>query len=283
MRAATVSLRAAWRTQAKTATALLRWIRSPRPYLLLLGFAIFLAAWHVMTSVLDVPMIRKVPPPTVVFKEWFNPNPFFGVSVYTPLYYSHIAYSVYRAYTAFALAVVLGVPLGIFIGWNRTFHEFAFPLVETLRPIPPLSWVPLAILMLPGTEPPVIFVTFIAAFFATVLNTVLGVQSIDQSYFRAAQCLGFTRRKMLIHVVIPGAMPHVFTGLQIAMGLSWVALVAGEMIAGKRGLGYMIYDAYSMVQIPTIIMGMLTLGFLGFFSSAMVRYLGRRLMAWRSY
>jgi NitT/TauT family transport system permease protein len=269
-----------WRARA---SALLGWIRSPRPYLLLAGFAIFLAAWHVATSVLDIPTLRRITPPAVVLKEWFNPNPFFGVSVYTPLYYSHIAYSVYRAYTAFALAVVLGVPLGILIGWNRTFREFTFPLVETLRPIPPLSWVPLAILMLPGTEPPVIFVTFIAAFFATVLNALLGVQSIDRSYFRAAQCLGFTRREILLHVVVPGAMPHVFTGLQIAMGLSWVALVAGEMIAGKRGLGYMIYDAYSMVQIPTIIMGMLTLGLLGFLSSAMVRYLGRRLMAWRSY
>jgi NitT/TauT family transport system permease protein len=258
-----------------------RWLRSPRPYLLLLGFALFLAAWHV--AVLDVPALRRITPPAVVLKEWFNPQPFFGVSVYTPLYYSHIAYSVYRAYTAFALALLLGVPLGIFIGWNRRFREFTFPLVETLRPIPPLSWVPLAILMLAGTEPPVIFVTFIAAFFATVLNAVLGVQSIDQSYFRAAQCLGFTRTKILIHVVIPGAMPHVFTGLQIAMGLSWVALVAGEMIAGKRGLGYMIYDAYSMVQIPTIIMGMLTLGLLGFASSAAVRYVGRKLMAWRSY
>jgi NitT/TauT family transport system permease protein len=263
--------------------ALARWISSPRPYLLLLGFAIFLAAWHLTTAVFEIPNFRKIPPPAVVLKEWFNPEPFFGVSVFTSLYYSHIAYSVYRAYTAFALAVLLGVPLGILMGWNRPFHEFTFALVETLRPIPPLSWVPLAILMLPGTEPPVIFVTFIAAFFATVLNTLLGVQSIDRSYFRAAQCLGFTRGDVLVHVVIPGAMPHVFIGLQIAMGLAWVALVAGEMIAGKRGLGYMIYDAYSMVQIPTIIMGMLTLGFLGFFSSALVRYLGRRLMAGRSY
>lgn len=263
--------------------AFLGWIRSPRPYLLLLGFASVLVAWHLVTAVLDLPMFRKITPPAVVLKEWFKPDPFFGVSVYTSLYYSHIGYSVYRAYTAFALAVVFGVPLGILIGWNRTFRDFTFPLVEALRPIPPLSWVPLAILMLPGTEPPVIFVTFIAAFFATVLNTVLGVQSIDPSYFRAAECLGFSRRDVLFHVVIPGAMPHVFIGLQIAMGLSWVALVAGEMIAGKRGLGYMIYDAYSMVQIPTIIMGMLTLGLLGFFSSALVRYLGRRLMAWRSY
>jgi NitT/TauT family transport system permease protein len=262
---------------------LLRWVRSPRPYLLVLGFAIVLAAWHLVTAVLEVPMFKKITPPAVVLTEWFTPDPFFGVSVYTPLYYSHIAYSIYRAFTAFALAVLLGVPLGILIGWNRKFREFTFPLVEALRPIPPLAWVPLAILMLPGTEPPVIFVTFIAAFFATVLNTLLGVQSIDQSYFRAAECLGFTRRDMLVHVVVPGAMPHVFIGLQIAMGLSWVALVAGEMIAGKRGLGYMIYDAYSMVQIPTIIMGMLTLGFLGYFSSALVRYVGRRLTAWRAF
>lgn len=247
----------------------------------MLGFAIVLAAWHLVTAVLEFPMFKKIPPPAVVLREWFTPDPFFGVSVYTPLYYSHIAYSVYRAYTAFALAVLLGVPLGILIGWNRKFREYTFPLVEALRPIPPLAWVPLAILMLPGTEPPVIFVTFIAAFFATILNTLLGVQSIDQSYFRAAECLGFSRRDILLHVVVPGAMPHVFIGLQIAMGLSWVALVAGEMIAGKRGLGYMIYDAYSMVQIPTIIMGMLTLGFLGYFSSALVRYVGRRLMAWR--
>ena len=263
------------------AAAFLGWIRSPRPYLLILGFAIVLAVWHLMTAVLQVPMFKKIPPPAVVLREWFTPDPFFGVSVYTPLYYSHILYSVYRAYAAFALAVLLGVPLGILIGWNRKFREYTFPLVETLRPIPPLAWVPLAILMLPGTEPPVIFVTFIAAFFATVLNTLLGVQSIDQSYFRAAECLGFTRRDILVHVVVPGAMPHVFIGLQIAMGLSWVALVAGEMIAGKRGLGYMIYDAYSMVQIPTIIMGMLTLGLLGYFSSALVRYVGARLMAWR--
>jgi NitT/TauT family transport system permease protein len=145
-----------------------------------LGFAIVLAAWHLMTAVRPVPMFKKNTTPRVVLREWFNPDPFFGVSVYTPLYYSHIAYSVYRAYTAFALAVLLGVPLGIFIGWNRKFREFIFPLVETLRPIPPLAWVPLAILMLPGTEPPVIFVTFIAAFFATVLNTLLGVQSIDR-------------------------------------------------------------------------------------------------------
>ena len=136
--------------------------------------------------------------------------------------------------------------------------------------------------MFPGLEPPVIFVTFVAAFFATVLNTLLGVLSIEETYLRAAECMGFSSRDVLRHVIVPGSMPFIFTGLQLAMGLSWFALVAGEMIAGRRGLGYMIFDAYNMAQIPTIVMGMLTLGLLGFGSSALVRLLGRKLMAWRA-
>lgn len=262
--------------------ALVDWATSSRIYLMLLGFSLVLAFWHVTTAVLKLPMFEKITPPLTVFGEWFNPAPMFGVSLYTRLYYEHIGYSVYRAYTAFLLAVVLGVPLGLLMGWRRTVYNYTFPLLETLRPIPPLAWVPLAILMLPGIEPPVIYVTFIAAFFATVLNTLLGVLSIDESYFRAAQCLGFSPRNILLHVVVPGALPFIFTGLQIAMGLSWFALVAGEMIAGRRGLGYMIFDAYNMAQIPTIIMGMLTLGLLGYTSSALVRLLKRKLMAWQA-
>jgi len=247
----------------------------------LLGFATVLGAWHLTTAVLRLPLFDKITPPVTVFREWFNRTPAFGVSVFTPVYYEHIAYSVYRAYTAFLLAVLLGVPIGLLMGWRQRVYRFTFPLLETLRPIPPLAWVPLAILILPGIEPPVIYVTFIAAFFATVLNTLLGVLSIDRSYFRAAECLGFSPRNVLVHVVVPGALPFIFTGLQIAMGLSWFALVAGEMIAGRRGLGYMIFDAYNMAQIPTIIMGMLTLGLLGYASSALVRRLGRALMVWR--
>jgi len=247
-----------------------------------LGFAVALLAWHLTTAVLRLPLFEKITPPITVFREWFNRAPAFGVSLFTPLYYEHIAYSVYRAYTAFLLAVLLGVPIGLFMGWRQTVYRYTFPLLETLRPIPPLAWVPLAILMLPGIEPPVIYVTFIAAFFATVLNTLLGVLSIDRSYFRAAECLGFSRRNVLLHVIVTGALPFIFTGLQIAMGLSWFALVAGEMIAGRRGLGYMIFDAYNMAQIPTIVMGMLTLGLLGYASSALVRRIGRALMTWRS-
>jgi hypothetical protein len=106
-------------------------------------------------------------------------------------------------------------------GWNRVARDFLFPLLELIRPIPPLAWVPLAILMLSGQQAAMIFLTWIAAFFATVLNTMLGVTSIDESYLRAAYCLGSRRWDVLWNVVVPGALPYIFTGLQIGMGVAW--------------------------------------------------------------
>jgi NitT/TauT family transport system permease protein len=245
------------------------------------GYGLFFGFWFLATAVLTLPRFEKIPDPLGVFREWVSPRPTYDLSIFTSHYYAHIGYSVYRAYAAFFLAVGLGVPLGLFMGWNRLFYNFTFPLLEMIRPIPPLAWVPFAILLFPGTEPAVIYVTFIAAFFATVLNTLLGVQSIDPVYFRAARCLGFRPRDLFAHVVFPGALPFIFTGLQLAMGLSWFALVAGEMIAGRRGLGFAIFEGYSLAQYPNIIIGMVTLGLLGYASSALVRIFGRRLMVWR--
>ncbi|QZN99119.1 ABC transporter permease [Chenggangzhangella methanolivorans] len=101
---------------------------------------------------------------------------------------------------------------------SKLGRNLLFPLVELLRPIPPLAWVPIAVLIFAGTETPVIFVTMLASFFATVLNTYLGVRSIDENYFRAASCLGYSKRAVLFRVVVPGALPFIFTGMQIAMG-----------------------------------------------------------------
>jgi NitT/TauT family transport system permease protein len=147
-----------------------------------------------------------------------------------------------------------------------------------LRPIPILAWVPLAILLFPGTELPVIFLTFLAAFFATTLNTLLGVRSIDRDLVRAAYCLGARPRDVFRDVVVPGALPYIVTGLQVAMGLAWFSLVAGEMIAGRDGLGYLINSAYTTTRYPTIVIAMITLGVVGFASSAAVRLAGRRLV-----
>jgi len=245
------------------------------------GFVTFIVLWHLLVVTFSVPWFNRLSGPVECFMEWLSPDPYYGVSIYTKDYYIHIIYSTYRATLSFILATIFGVAFGLTMGWSRKFYDYTIPLVELIRPIPPLAWVPLAVLVLPGIEPAVIFVTFLVAFFVTTLNTLLGVQSIDENYFRAAQCLGAGRKRLLLDVVLPGSMPFIFTGLQISMGAAWFSLVAGEMIAAQYGLGFLIWDSYSLIQYPVIIIGMVTLGFVGWASSAIVRSIGRKLMAWR--
>lgn len=258
-----------------------RLLANPELLRKLAGLLAFMAIWYVLTGLLQLPRFNKIPDPVAVLREWLSPRPVYGISIFTRAYYLDMLYSVARTYAAFILAVTLGVSLGLVMGWSRLFFDYSFPLVEILRPMPPLSWIPLAVLILPGIELPVVFVTFIAAFFATVLNTLLGVLSIDESYFRAARCLGSRPKHIFLHVVVPGALPYIFTGLQIAMGVAWMSLVAGEIISGQRGLGYMIYERYSLYHYSDVVIGMGTLGLLGYGSSAAVRALGNKLMAWR--
>ncbi|HSD44650.1 MAG TPA: ABC transporter permease subunit [Burkholderiales bacterium] len=258
-----------------------QWARSPRPYLMLIGFALFLGFWYLSVEVWKLPRFREMPGITAVLKEWFSPNPTYGLSFYTAEYYEHIGMSVWRVAQAFFLATALGVPVGLLLGWSRKFKEYVFPVFELLRPIPILAWVPLAIVMFIATESAVVFLAFLASFFATALNTMLGVESIDESYVRAANCLGASRWQVFRHVIVPGAMPFIFTGLQISIGVSWFSLVAAEMVSGQYGLGYVINTSYMMVRYPTIVIGMITLGFVGYTTSAMVRIAGDYLMEWR--
>ncbi|MBX9810866.1 MAG: ABC transporter permease [Burkholderiales bacterium] len=259
---------------------LMRRLASPGPRYAFAGFLLFFGLWYLLTAVVVPPRFNFIPNPAYLFGQWTSKVPQYGISLFTPEYYEHIRVSVIRVYTAFVISVALGAPLGILLGWSRLGRNLLFPIVEMLRPIPPLAWVPLAVLSLSGTESAVIFVTMLASFFATVLNTYLGVRSIPETYFRAAACLGYRRLDILRRVVIPGALPFIFTGLQIAMGVAWFSLVGGELIAGRSGLGYLILDGYTQLALPNIFIGMITLGVLGWASSAVIRKIGDVLMAW---
>jgi NitT/TauT family transport system permease protein len=238
--------------------------------------------WYVCVRWAPFEAFRRLPDPLAVLTEWLSPEPTYGISIFTPAYYKHMLYSMLRASVAFLAATALGVPLGIAVGASRSFSGFASALLGMLRPVPPLAWVPLAILIFAGSEAAVIFVTFLVAFFATTLNTAVGVRAIDADFFRAAACLGASRRDILVDVVLPGALPNIFTGLQIAMGAAWFSLAAGEMIAAQYGLGFLIMESYNLIQFPTIVIAMATLGLLGYASSALIRVVGERLMRWRA-
>jgi NitT/TauT family transport system permease protein len=259
-----------------------RLLRSRRPYLAALGIGGFFLAWYLLVDVLHFWRFRELPGFVASVREWINPNPVYGISLFTSDYYVHIWASLGRVYSAFALATALGVTIGVMMGWSRIFRGLTFPILELLRPIPVLAWIPLAIILLPGRELPIIGLTFLAAFFVTILNTLLGVRSIDPVYFRAARSLGFSELAILLHVILPGALPYIFVGLQIAMGACWFSLVASEIASGQAGLGYEVWQAYYYVQFETMVIIMATLGFLGYVSSALVRLTANRLMRWRS-
>lgn len=245
-----------------------------------IGIVGFVFLWYMTTEYLKLPRFEKLPGPVAVWTEFVSPHPIYGTSIFTPQYYQHIFWSTGRILIAFCLATLLGVPLGLFMGWKKVVKDYAFPIVELLRPIPVMAWVPLAILMFTSREAPIIFLAGLASFFATVLNTLLGVESIDEAYFRAARCLGASPRHVFMKVVVPGALPFIFTGLQISMGVAWFSLVAAEMLSGEYGLGYLIWDSYVLSQYPVIVIGMATLGVIGYICSALIRVVGNQLMRW---
>jgi NitT/TauT family transport system permease protein len=257
-------------------------VTQPTIYMMVVGLFLWVFVYWLFCEGLQLPRFVKLPGPVAVLSEWLSPNPQQGISIFTLEYYQHIYVSCRRILIAFCIATGIGVPLGLLMGWSRVFRHYTFPILETLRPIPILAWVPLAILMFKGYETPVIFLATLASLFVTTLNAMLGVESIDEAYFRAAGCLGSSRWDVLRHVVIPGALPFVFTGLQISVGVAWFSLVAAEMVSGDFGLGYLILSSYvNGVTVPMVI-GMLTLGFVGWFTSAIVRFVGNRLMKWHA-
>ena len=189
--------------------------------------------------------------------------------------------STLRVLGGFVFAALVAIPLGLMIGWNKIFSDLTFPTLEILRPIPGIAYIPLAILFFPWEEASVAFICFVGAFFPILLNTITGVHLIDRDFFRAARCLGSRPRDIFWHIVVPGALPSISTGAALGMGIAWMAVVAAEMISGKWGLGYRIWEAYTLIRYPLIIDGMIVIGILGFGSSAIIRSITLRLIPWR--
>jgi NitT/TauT family transport system permease protein len=198
-------------------------------------------------------------------------------------YFINVASSVRRILSGFAIAILLGVSLGSLIGKYRVVRNLMMPAFEMLRPIPAIAWVPISIMLWPNNESSIVYITFIGAFFPILLNTVHGVQSMDGVLLRAGQCLGANERQLFWNVILPGVMPNVFTGLAVGMGVAWVSLIAAEMISGQYGVGYLTWEAYSQVNYPAIVLGMITIGILGLACSGAIRLIGHLVMPWRSF
>jgi NitT/TauT family transport system permease protein len=195
----------------------------------------------------------------------------------------NVVYSVRRILFGFAIAIAIGVPLGLMIGKYRRVRDFYMPVIEILRPIPAIAWVPMSIMLWPNNEAAIVFITFIGAFFPILLNTVHGVHSMDGVLIRAGRCLGAGEVRLFWNVILPGSLPHIFTGLAVGMGVAWVSLIAAEMISGQFGVGYYTWEAYSLVNYPAIVLGMITIGVLGLVCSGIIRVAGLLMMPWLAF
>jgi NitT/TauT family transport system permease protein len=219
---------------------------------------------------------KNVPTPYAVFRQ--------GIEVASSTkFLINVAYSVKRIMLGFAVAIAIGVPLGLMIGKYRRISDLFMPTIEILRPIPAIAWVPMSIMLWPNNESAIVFITFIGAFFPILLNTVHGVHSMDGVLIRAGRCLGAGEVRLFWNVILPGSLPHIFTGLTVGMGVAWVSLIAAEMISGQFGVGYYTWEAYSLVNYPAIVLGMITIGILGLICSGIIRMCGVVMMPWLAY
>jgi len=236
-----------------------------------------LLAWHLATLYQLDAYIRftNIPAPAEVLDKLIEVNQ-------SPQFLTNIGISVRRILLGFFVAAGLGITLGLLIGRYRPVRMLTLPALEVFRPIPAIAWVPMSIMLWPDNEVSIVFITFIGAFFPILLNTIHGVEAIDPVLMRAARCLGCPERKLLWQVMLPAALPHIFTGLAVGMGVAWVSLIAAEMISGQFGIGYFTWEAYSLISYAEIALGMITIGVLGLLCSGGIRLTSHVVMPWRS-
>jgi ABC-type nitrate/sulfonate/bicarbonate transport system permease component len=193
---------------------------------------------------------------------------------------THILASLQRVLVAVGAAALLGVPLGLAMGWFDKFRAVVDPVIEFIRPIPPLAWIPLSILWFGIGDAQIEYIIFLAAFFPIVLNSMAGARDADRYLVRAGLSLGARPHDLLFTVLLPGALPNIFTGLRVGLGIGWMALVAGELVAAPSGLGYLINNARTIFRSDYILLGMVLIGVLGLILDYLMRQLMRITMPW---
>jgi nitrate/nitrite transport system permease protein len=186
-------------------------------------------------------------------------------------------YSLILVAKGYALALLLGTPLGFILGWSKLFAKSFDPIIQVLRPVSPLAWLPLGLVLFEKSHPAALFTIAICAMWPTVLNTALGVRSIPQDYLNVAKVLQLSPRKTFFKVLLPAALPYMFTGFRLSLGIAWLVIVAVEMLTGTPGIGGFLWQEYNSLIYEHIILCILTIGIVGFVLDRLMSVVERRL------
>ena len=207
-----------------------------------------------------------LPPPSKVLKDTWEliVDPFFDRGGLDKGLFWHMSASLQRVALGYALASVVGVLLGTLVGQSTWAMRGLDPIFQVLRTVPPLAWLPLSLAAFRNGQPSAIFVIFITAIWPVIINTAVGIRNIPQDYRNVAKVLRLNQFEFFYKIMVPAAAPYIFTGLRIGIGLSWLAIVAAEMLIGGVGIGFFIWDAWNSSHISEIILALIYVGLVGF-------------------
>ncbi len=232
-----------------------------------LSFTVLVIAWELTVRFAGL-NTNSLPGPSQVFFSMIE-------LIRNGAIFKHTVASLFRVTAGFYLAAALGIPFGIILGRSETFALLFNPVIHFLRPISPLAWIPLAMLWFGIGDQPAIFLIFLSSFFPIVVSTTVAVQSINPTYFYVAANFDFSRTEVIKKVVIPAIIPDIITALRLTVTISWIVVVAAEMIAVQSGLGYLILDARNGLRMDYVLDGMIVIGLIGLLLDSIMRRLGR--------
>ncbi|PZP41028.1 MAG: nitrate ABC transporter, permease protein [Agrobacterium fabrum] len=235
--------------------------------------AILLGVWQLLCSAPG----SSLPPPSQVFEESYDliVSPFFHNGSQDIGLGLRVLVSLERVAYGFGLAAIAGIILGAVIGQSVWAMRGLDPIFQVLRTVPPLAWLPLSLAAFQDSNPSAIFVIFITSIWPVIINTAVGVRNIPQDYRNVAKVLRLNQLEFFFKIMLPSAAPYIFTGLRIGVGLSWLAIVAAEMLTGGVGIGFFIWDAWNSSRLPDIIVALVYIGVVGFVLDKLVAALGK--------
>jgi ABC-type nitrate/sulfonate/bicarbonate transport system permease component len=218
-----------------------------------------------------------------IFQELVMPTPWTVAKAFYRFFadgefFTHLWASFARILIGFLVGASFGITLGVLVGHFRFVEKLIDPLIQALRPIPIAAWLPLAIVWFGIGDRPGIFLIVIGVFFPVFINTVHGVKYTPPILLRAAHMLGATPRRLLMYVILPGALPNIFTGIRIGLGLAWVCVVISELLGVTAGLGFLIWDAQVYLQTDKVIVGMIVIGAMGTITDRLLLFLSKRML-----
>ena len=242
-----------------------------------LGLAVVLVVWTVVSQTVahDLPSPAK----TWIESRRYVMEPFFKDGEMNQGIGRLAFYSLVRVGKGFALALLIGTPIGFLLGLSRPFHQSFDPIVQFMRPISPLAWLPLGLVIFRQSEPAAVFTIALCAMWPTVINTAVGVRSISPDHLNVGRVLKLSRFTMLTKIIVPASLPYVFTGYRLSLGLAWLVIVASEMLTGTPGVGGFLWQEYNSLVYSHIILSVITIGAIGFLLDRLMGLIEARMKA----